>query len=194
MAQAGNFQCQGSVSGTALGRFGAAGSWLPSSPEAAGEVPPEDSALPVTAMRQGAGPRVARGVRREGGCCGPAWPALRPDGDPGQAGAGPRGGGPTPSLTLRGSSRVGVPRAAPRAAPSRAGGAATRAERRRGTARGPVGGQCGRRRPALREWGRAARAWPSVYVCACQSTLTACSPLAGPRRPAPPSVAAHWPV
>lgn len=95
MAQAGNFQCQDSAYGTALVRFGAAGSWLLSSPEAAGEVPPGDSALPVTAMRQGAGPRVSRGVRRSG--TGVAQPgrterrrsALQPDGDPGQAGAGP---------------------------------------------------------------------------------------------------------
>lgn len=57
---------------------------------------------------------------------------------------------------------------------------------------GSVSGQCDRRGPALREWGRAVRAWPSVYVCACQSTLTAHKSLAGPSRPAPPSVAAHW--
>lgn len=113
MAQAENFQCQESVSGTALGRFGAAGFWLSSTPEAAGEVPPGDSALPVTAMRQGAGPRVVRGVRRAGagvvrpGRTGRRRPALRVGRrlGPGQRGAA--GGGPTPSLTLRGSSRVG---------------------------------------------------------------------------------------
>jgi hypothetical protein len=128
VAQAENFQCQDSACGTALVRFGAAGSWLPSSPEAAGEVPPGDSALPVTAMRQGAGPRVSRGVRRAGagvarpGRTGRRRPALWPDGDPGQAGAGPWGGGPNPFFTLRGSSRVGVPRAAPRTGPGRARG------------------------------------------------------------------------
>lgn len=73
-------------------------------PEAAGEVPPGDSALPVTAMHQGAGPRVSRGMRRAGAGVtrpdrtGRCRSALRPDGDPGQAGAGPWEAGPTRSL------------------------------------------------------------------------------------------------
>lgn len=53
------------------------------------------------------------------------------------------------------------------------------------------GGQCGPRASRLCEWDKAARAWPSVYVCACQSTLTGRSPLARPRpprRPPPPPI------
>lgn len=120
MAQAGNFQCQGSVSGTALGRFGAAGSWLPSSPEAAGEVPPGDSALPVTAMRQGAGPRVARGVRREGAAAvrpgrrfGRTATRVRPARGRGEAGP-PR---PLPCVALPASGSRGRRRGLLRAGP-----------------------------------------------------------------------------
>lgn len=61
----------------------------------------------------------------------------------------------------------------------------------RGQRAGRRGRQCDPRRTALRELGRPARAWPSVYVCACQSTLTGRNPLAEPRprhRPLPPPI------
>lgn len=102
MAQAENFQCQESVSGTALGRFGAAGFWLSSTPEAAGEVPPGDSALPVTAMRQGAGPRVVRGRAQRRGWSSPAWP------DP-EAQAGASGRTATRARPARGCGRRAHP-------------------------------------------------------------------------------------
>lgn len=133
----------GLACGTALVRFGAAGSWLPSSPETAGEVPPGDSALPVTAMRQEAGLRVSRGVRRAGagvarpGRTGRRRSALRPDGDPGQAGAGPWEAGPTrslPCVALPPSEFPGRGRTLGPAGPGAE--AETSAEPRRGTAQG----------------------------------------------------------
>lgn len=187
----GQWYCPGPVwGGWVLAALLPGGCW--GSP-AWGQRPPRDR--DASGRRPASGPgRAPRGDWR-----GPAWQDWEAqDGAsvgqrPESGRRGSAGGGSTPSLTLRGSSRVGVPRAAPHAGPSRARGCHARgAETRDGA--GSVGGQCSRPRPALREWGRAARAWPSVYVCACQSMLTACSPLAGPRRPAPPSVASHWPV
>lgn len=187
MAQAGNFQCQDSACGTALVRFGAAGSWLPSSPEAAGEVPPGDSALPVTAMRQGAGPRVSRSVRRKG--VGVArldrTVRLRPataGPRPGSGGRGAVGSGPNPFLTLRGCSRVGVPRAAPHTGPGRSGPEAeteTSAERRRGTMR-----------PAEARAARVGQGGARVAECVCvRLSVNADSPqVIGRAQPARPAL------
>lgn len=143
----------------------------------------------------GTGPgSSARGSSRPGsqaGGGGPTWPGMRGVTPTPHSAARPRETRvPAASAARVGGvgcqaggqsalpSRVGIPRVAPGA------GA-------RGSGRGPSGGQCGPGRTAPREWGRAARAWPSVYVCACHSTLTGRSLLVRPRlrrRPLPPPI------
>ena len=133
-------------------------------------------------------------------------PGVRPA--PGPAGRGarpahhprparPPARGPRPAVTCcrrcsvrgRGRSRPAAPPGRtplPRRNPGRCGRRGDPG--RAGNCRRRTGRQCGPRRTALRKWGRTARAWPSVYVCACQSTLTDRSPLVRPRprhRPLP---------
>lgn len=163
----------------------------------------------------GAWPSLCRRGRTRPGQLGPgrSGPTMTPGSGWAQ---GPRGGGRGRPTTL--GPRVRPPAARcsllPAAGQAPCGAGGVRGPLRRpgapasrvgsplaGSPRGPgscgagrgrqTSGQCGPRTTSLREWGWAARAWPTVYVCACQSTLTGRTPLARPRprhRPRPPPI------
>lgn len=140
-------------------------------PEATGEVPPGDSALPMTAMRQGAGRPVARGVCRAAGTgvvpLGSSRrrrPTLRLDRDPGQ---------PVPGRGRRAHPVLYLPCLFPRPGPR--GGAARWAESGRGLVlRRERSGDAERRgaggwtmRPAEARAARVGQGGARVAECVC---------------------------